>query len=127
MTSDKSNTIKLKEGILPSSVIKKEYDSKSKESNKKEFNLVKRDNVILPEINYEKRKKEDLSRDKIIKIIKSDKSISSKKCPKNVTMEMLIDVIGSGMDMEHHVKNNNKDALWNVYYEYLIIHALSKS
>lgn len=128
MSSDKSNTIKLEEDTLPYSVLKKNYNDNDnlKDLNKTDFKSKKMDKIILPEISNEKRKKEKLSYDKIIQILKNDKNINSKKCPENVTMEMLIDVIGGGIDMEHHVKNKNKDALWNVYYEYLIVHVLSK-
>lgn len=125
MSSNESNTIKLKKDILPYSVPEKKFNDNSIDLSKTDFKQ-KMYKVKLPEISYEKRKKEKLSRDKIIQIVKKDKNINSKECPENVTMEMLIDVMGGGIDMEHHVKNNDKDALWNVYYEYLIIHVLSK-
>jgi hypothetical protein len=145
----KSNIIKLKSDVTPlsapvidkSTITKEKVDSSEKkksylpkidyEKRKKEklyrdvtplsAPVIDRSTINKEKVDSsEKRKKEKLTRDKIIKILNSDKMISSKKCPQDVTMEMLVDVMGNKSDVKYYVENNDKDALWEVYYNFLV-------
>jgi len=57
--------------------------------------------------------------DKILRLFKEN-TYKDKSCPKNITLELLAEAMGSSRDAQIHIKNKNKEALWFAYYQTML-------
>jgi len=59
--------------------------------------------------------------DKIRRLFKESKNTDKgKHCPKSITLEILAEAMGSSRDAQIHIKQKNKQVLWEAYYNIML-------